>query len=1204
MFKEFFLFEINYRLKRPMVYIFTFINFLLLFAATISENIVIGGSNDAIQINSPHVIMATILITTIIGIFMTTAIINTSILRDFSNKFDGILFSTPLKKPAYLGGRFLASFLIALIPFFGALAGIFVGSISPWVEATEVGPFNFSAYWSTFLFAVVPNTLLVSAVVFMLASTFRSAIVSFMGAIIILVLYVMMLSFMSSMDDQSMASLLDPLAISSYQNATKYWTIADKNTQIVAFTGPLLMNRLLWLAVSFILIAISYFGFSFSKKNGIFNRKNKKTSKSIAFTPVMSKLKALPLVNIVHNSKTTSAQFFHQAKMELFGILKSGPFMIILAFGIINMSTSILNVSELYGTGNYPVTYLVVAAIRNSLYLFLMAIVMFYSGEIIWRERDNKMNEFIDASPVQTWVPYISKFFALIGMTAFILSIAILCGIASQAVNGYTNFELGVYLKEFLVLDLMGFTVIIVLAMLIQTLVNNKYLGYFAFIVSAIALLYIPSMLEIKSHLFTYGSTPSYIYSDMNAWGAFTKSLAWFNAYWMLFAGLLVITGILFWVRGKSLTFSQRFNIAKQRFNGKIALTTAFFGITWLTTAGFLFYQTEFVNPAKSDSAKEMIQVEYENNFKKYAHIPQPRNTDIEFDITIYPNERNFKVEANVVAKNKTQKAIDKIHFTTIENLNMTIEIPNAEIEMENKELSYTIFKLDQPLLPGQLLNYKVTCEYISQGVENDISNTDIASNGTFLSNFKLMPTIGYSSDKELSNKNTRAEHNLPYKDLMKKLHSNCSESCQNTYISEDSDWVNVESTISTNADQIAIAPGTLMKEWKENDRNYYHYKLKKPVLNFYSFISGKYEIEKDVWINPNGKEISVEVYYHKAHHYNVDKMIKSLKNSLEYYSNNFGPYPHEEARIIEFPRYASFAQAFPGTMPYSEGIGFIANLNEKDAIDMVYYVVAHEMAHQWWAHQVIGANVQGSTMLSETFSQYSALMIMKKEYGADKMKQFMKYEMDNYLRGRGREENKELPLMFTENQNYIHYGKGSVVMYALQDYIGEERVNQALKEYATAVAYQEAPYTTSLEVLEYFEAVTPDSLQYLLDDMFRNITLYNNKTENIEYIELENGQYEITIDFSVEKYRADSLGIETLVAHNDYIDIGFYSKEKAKGEKYGKPILVKRKLISSKDNTFKFVLDELPYEGGIDPNYLLVDRFPEDNLKKLTLKD
>ncbi len=1204
MFTEFFLFELKYRLKRPIIYIFTLINFLLVFVATFSDNVHIGGSTDAVHINSPLVIMNTVLLMTLIGIFMSTAIMNSSILKDFEHDFDGIVFSTPLSKVGYLGGRFLAATLISLIPFIGIFAGIYFGSMMPSVDESQIGPFYPGAYWSTFIIGVVPNTFFISAIVFMLAALFRSALFSFIGSMAVLIGYLVMINLGGDLENESVAILMDPLAINSHTLLTKYWTIDEKNSQWLSFSGPILLNRMIWILVAMLMIIFTYFRFSFSKKKSFFKRiksKNNLVEKEIM--PMISSTKTLPKVNIIENTQTTLKQFLHQTMMEFWSITKSTPFIVLLIFGLINMITAIQFVDENYGTGNHPVTYYMVDAIRGSLYLFLVGILMYYSGVVIWRERDYKMSEFFDASPFATWIPFISKMTALIGMLFLILILSILCGVAAQALNGYYNFELGVYARELLVYDLMAFVPLILLAMLLQTLVNNKYLGYFVFIVCLVIIAFGGLALKIKSNLFLFGETPPYIYSDMNKWSLYSRGLAWFNAYWMFFTALLSIGGILFWVRGKSLTWANRFAIAKERFSGKIVFATIGFGLLWLITGSFLFYQTKIVNEIVSDKTNEMRQVNYEVKYKKYQHIAQPRITDVDYEVSIFPKERDFEAKANIKIKNKTSENIDSIHFSMPTDIKVEIKIPNAQLVFEDKELKYAIYQLDKPLLPGDTMNFEVNSSYITKGIENEVSNTDIVENGTFLSSFKLIPVIGYTASGELTDKKKREKNNLPYRPRIAKLHENCGEACRNTYISSDADWVNVSSKISTSEDQIAIAPGTLMKEWKEGGRNFYQYKLKKPVLNFYNFISGRYQVERDIWTSPTGQKVDVEVYYHKGHEYNVDKMMKSLKKSLTYYSKNFMEYPHEQARIIEFPRYATFAQAFPGTMPYSESIGFIANLNEEDAIDMVYYVVAHEMAHQWWAHLVIGAEVQGATMLSETFSQYGALMVMKEEYGNDKMKQFMKYEMDRYLRGRGTEREKEMPLMLNENQQYIHYRKGSVVMYALQDYIGEDSLNMALKRYVDEVAYQEPPYTTTYDVLKYIEQVTPDSLQYLVDDMFKKIVLYSNSTSEASFTKLTENQYEVQINVKIEKYEADSLGKEILVPHNDYIDVGVFSKEKEKDHQYGRPILLERHKISATDTTFTFIVSELPYEAGIDPNFLLVDRLPADNVKKLTEK-
>ncbi len=316
-----------------------------------------------------------------------------------------------------------------------------------------------------------------------------------------------------------------------------------------------------------------------------------------------------------------------------------------------------------------------------------------------------------------------------------------------------------------------------------------------------------------------------------------------------------------------------------------------------------------------------------------------------------------------------------------------------------------------------------------------------MVSNGTFFDS-TVAPQIGYQSGNELLDRNKRKKYGLKEKAELPALERNCTEDCMNAYISNNSDWVNVDTMISTSPDQIAIAPGSLIREWMESGRRYFEYKLDHVGFNYYSFLSARYTVARDNW---NG--VSIEVYYLKEHPWNVPKMLSAVRKSLEYYSRNFGPYPQKEARIIEFPRIASFAQGFQGTMPYAESIGFIANLEHPDDIDKVYYVVAHEMGHQWWAHQVIGANMEGATSLSETLAQYSALMVMEKQYGRDAMRKFLQYEMDDYLKSRGKELLKERPLLRVQaSQGYIHYSKGAVVMYYLRDLIGEDAVNKALR--------------------------------------------------------------------------------------------------------------------------------------------------------------
>jgi hypothetical protein len=471
-----------------------------------------------------------------------------------------------------------------------------------------------------------------------------------------------------------------------------------------------------------------------------------------------------------------------------------------------------------------------------------------------------------------------------------------------------------------------------------------------------------------------------------------------------------------------------------------------------------------------------------------------------------------------------------------------------------------------------------------------------VVQNGT-LFNSTIAPQIGYQPSIELDDKNDRRKQGLKEKDLMPALERNCDANCRNTYISNNSDWVSVETIISTSPDQIAIAPGSLLREWRHDGRRYFQYRLDHDALNFYSFISARYTVARELW-----NDVKLEVYYEREHAWNVPKMLKSMRKSLDYFTANFGPDFNKQARIIEFPRVARFAQAFPGTMPYSEAIGFIANLSKPDDIDMVYYVVAHEMAHQWWAHQIIGANMQGATLLSETMAQYSALMVMEHEYGPDHMRKFLEYEMDNYLRSRGRETLKERPLLRVEaSQGYIHYRKGSVVMYYLKEMIGEDAVNRALRRVLERYRYAQPPYPTAHALVDALREETPPEYHYLIADLFENITLFSNRTYSAKAAKQNDGSYQVTIEIDSRKLRSDDQGNETEAPVDDWIEIGAVAKA-GKNHRYGKLLHRERVRVKSGRQTFTFNVKEAPYEAGIDPRRMLVDRIPSDNLKKVDL--
>jgi aminopeptidase N len=330
--------------------------------------------------------------------------------------------------------------------------------------------------------------------------------------------------------------------------------------------------------------------------------------------------------------------------------------------------------------------------------------------------------------------------------------------------------------------------------------------------------------------------------------------------------------------------------------------------------------------------------------------------------------------------------------------------------------------------------------------------------------------------------------------------------------------------------------------------------------------------------------------------------MIKGTQRALDYNTANFGPYPHKQVRILETPLYQTFARSFPGTIPFSESLGFISDMRDPDSVDHVFYVTAHEMAHQWWGDQIIAANVQGSAMLTESLAEYSALMALEKEFGAEKVRHILRWDMDQYLAGRGKELVEELPLTRTESQVYLHYRKGSLAFYRLREEIGEAALNRALKNFLDAHRYQSAPYVTSLDLLKYIRAQAGHDKQELITDLFERIVIYDNRVLESRASRRADGKWDVTVKLNLAKLQADGKGKETARQYDEPVDIAIFSRAAGAGEKDERVLHRQKYALHAGESTVTMTVAEKPSEVGVDPYNLLIDRVAGDNRKKVDI--
>jgi len=1227
-------FELRYQLRAPVFFVGFLLFFLLAFGSVTLDEIRIGGRGN-VNVNSPYAILQTVAILSVFGIFIVTAFVANVVIRDDETGFAPILRATRIRKFDYLIGRFIGAIAVAFLVIAGVPLAMLIGSMMPWVDTDKIGPFVLNHYLYALFVYALPTLLVVGAGFFALATATRSLMWTYVGAVAFLVLFLTSRLLLRDPAYDTISALADPFGIGALGLATKYWTAADRNTLVPPIEGLVLYNRLLWIAVAFGLLALAYSIFRFEAKGlktagkakrlsfrrrvrgfnasqDLFSREPEPSGfDQKTLGPGVRRddtdgddapppLKPLPMP--AFDSATKRAQLFALTRFDMRSVFKSPAFFVLLAIGIFNSFGAISQTIEFRGTEYFPVTRAMVQALAGAFTLVPIIIAIYYGGELVWGDRERRIHEIVGATAAPDWSFMVPKVLAIALVLVATFAVGALTAIVFQVLHGYTRLELSAYLLWFMLPGVVEAVLLAVLSVFVQTLVPHKFIGWAAMLLYIVATITLAN-LGFEHNLYIYPGAPNVPLSDMNGMGRFWIGRAWFQAYWLAFAVMLLVIAHLLWRRGAETRLRNRLARMKSRLAGTPGLVFGGAFVAWIVIGGYIFYNTNVLNPYRTQIDEEKRLANYEKELLPFEKIAPPRIIDIKLDVDLQPHAARALTRGSYVVENRTAAPMPELHVRWIRPLKMqALDIPGATLKKEYAEFEYRIYALDPPLQPGGKKTIRFTTLLEERGFPNSKPLTQIVGNGTFVNNAALAPFLGMSRDFLLQDRSKRRKYGLPPELRLPKVEDETANA--NHYLRNDSDFVNAEIKLTTDADQVPVVPGYLVSDTTSGNRRTLVTKTDAPIHNFFSIQSAHYAAKKDAWTSKDGKAVDLAVYYHPPHEHNVQRMLDAMKVSLDMYSERFSPYQFHQARILEFPTYQTFAQAFAGTIPYSEGIGFIQNHKDSkndEKIDLVTYVTAHEVAHQWWAHQVIGAHKQGMTMLSETFAQYSALLVMEKIYGKEQIRKFLKGELDGYLRARGGEVIEELPLYRVENQQYIHYQKGSLVMYWLKEVVGEDVVNRALQKLLAQYAFKPAPYPSSTDFLRLLRAEAGPQHDQLITDLFEKITLYDMKASDAKAKKTTDGKYEVTFTVEGKKLYADGKGKETEAPLDEPFDIGAFSVEPGKkGYTNDAVLFTDRRPMKTGRQQVTMIVDKLPLVVGIDPFNKRIDRNSDDNLTKV----
>jgi len=272
----------------------------------------------------------------------------------------------------------------------------------------------------------------------------------------------------------------------------------------------------------------------------------------------------LPVVTLDYSRRASLGLLWKLTRLQWRETAKNVIFLVLVLGGLLFMGTTAQAVGRMFGTVTWPVTYQVLETVGGAFQIFIIAIVTFYSGELVWRERDAKLSQIYDALPTPRWLIFTSKWSALVAVQALLLVIVLVSGLLLQTLKSYHHYELDLYVRWLFAIRLVDLAFLSTVALFVHVLVNHKYAGHFVMVgYYALAILLLQLGLEHK--MYRLGSQPAWTYSDMNGFGPFVAPLVGFKLYWGSLAIVMAIASSVFWQRGVETGLRHRVKLARQR---------------------------------------------------------------------------------------------------------------------------------------------------------------------------------------------------------------------------------------------------------------------------------------------------------------------------------------------------------------------------------------------------------------------------------------------------------------------------------------------------------------------------------------------------------------------------------------------------------------------------------------------------------------
>jgi ABC-2 type transport system permease protein len=1206
-FFEIFKYEVSYQLRRPwlwfVVILLMSLTFLFMRDGAISEVLF-----SEFYMNSPYMIAMATVFGCLLWLVTSAFVAGEAAARDVSSGMHPIMYALPLTKADYLGARFLAAVTINAGMLLMFQLAMVISIYSPGVNPESLGPFRWEAFLRAYTFIAIPNMLAATTIQFAAALRGGKPISAYMGSLALFFTAYFIAGLI--LFNSGTGSLLDPVGVMFiWSDASRLWTTAEKSHRLLTLEGTLLQNRVLWLSVASVVGAITFFSFQFSHRvtrvswwKRLF-RKSVKLREDDAPATVFYPTHTPETLTVQHPRKFGFAFQWHQVKEIAWSsyrsLVTSTPGLVMLILIPLLSIPVIMDQVMALGLPLVPSADRVVKELTSpitgmSRWMIIPGLLIYFTGELIWRERDHRVNDIMDTMPGSAWSPVLGKLLGISMMLVTFLLLLIVAALLSQKILDYTPVDFASELK-FILLVMLGlqlpeYVLFAVLTFFVHSTIGHKYVGHFVSILLYAFIAGLAMLVGVEHNLLIFTASPDWSYTAMREFGVTLTPWLWFKSYWAAWAIVLVTASALVWLRGRETKFDVRLQMLRPRLTRPTRVVAMVGLVLAVGLGGFILYNTNVLNTYSNSADIHQLQAEYELLYGKYEDSAQPRVKRASLNIEFYPEKRAAEIQGTYFLYNTNNQAIDSLYVNTTSRTVSISFSGEANRVLDDVAHQFQIYVLEKPLQPGDSIQLTFQVKAAPRGFTNRGVDPSLTEKGSAFSNETWFPSIGYQPKRGLINPAQRKEYGLPERPLLASL---SSAHDGDRIIFSSNEGVQLETTIGTTATQMGVAPGDLKEKWTKDGRHYCRYETSKPIGNEWYFFSARYEVYERQWSSAHHKPVTLRIFYYPPHRTHVEHMMQGVHDALDYYTDQFGPYPYDYLSMVEHPAAPGTGMhAEPGLIYYGQGYAEWIPPHEY-SLDLPYAVMGHEMGHQWTLPY---AYAEGLPFLSEGLAWYYGMMMVNDKRDPVQIRKLMSFMRQPYpyqpiRRGE--------PLLRAMDP-YLAYKRGPLAMYALTQYGGVHEVNTALRTLNEKSKQPGARPVTTLDLYDALKSTLPDSTHTLLHDLFEVNTLWQFVTEKVTAKKTDDTHWTVTLDVTARKITYDAAGTITEQPLNEYVYVGAFAPRKPGQDELSSPLYYEKHRLRAGKQTITLTVSEKPVLAGIDPYHILdwEEKEDDDNIE------